>query len=591
MLEINNLCIQYPNGKNRIKALEDISFQLKPGERLGIIGESGCGKSTLALSIPGLIRNARITGDIYYNGIRLNGLSEKEIMPFRWRKIGIVFQNSLEVLNPVLTIGEQIGEAIRRHFSLSASDTVKRIESLMVCVGLDPALQHDYPHRLSGGMRQRVLVAMGIACDPELLIVDEPTTALDPGSSNEILALIETLQKKNGFSLILISHNLTAIQRMTSRIMTLYSGVCVESGLTAEVLKNPMHTYTRGLVNASPEYFKYKDLWGIHPAESSDSCDADAGALHNEDCGCVFATRCCQSDARCSEVRPVLRYVSLERKVACHKGGIETLISAKNISKSFHSGVKTVHAVRDVCLDIKHGEFMALVGKSGSGKTTLAHILVNLTKADRGEVYYQNSLMAIADATRKPGGVQIVFQDPVSSTSHRLTVLATVMEPLVINRLGTPKEKLKNVTHALRMVGLPTNHEFLSRYGHTLSGGQRQRIAIARALVMNPKLLIADEITSMLDPSTRANLLRELKGLQVRYGFTLLYITHDLHLARKVADRVSVMHCGRMIETGPAFDVFERPSHPETAAMFHACFDEPVIQEEQYCPIPSEQTG
>lgn len=568
MLDINNLCIHYRSGRNSVTALDGISFQLKPGDRLGIIGESGCGKSTLALSIPGLIRNARITGDILFNGNSLNGLSEKKIAPYRWYKIGIVFQNSLEVLNPVLTIGEQIGEAIQRHVSLSRSDTVRRIESLMTSVGLDPELRHEIPHRLSGGMRQRVLVAMGISCDPELLIVDEPTSALDPGSSNEILSLIETLQKKKGFSLIMISHNLSAIQRMTSRVMTLYCGRCVEFGYTADVLKNPMHTYTRGLVNSSPEYFKYKDLSGIYGDIPT----------YTDTRGCSFETRCCQRDEICRKSRPNLRYVSLERKVACHKGGIETLMTVRNITKTFGYRTKPVHALNDISLDLNHGEFVALVGRSGSGKTTLAHIMVNLTTADSGEIRYLKRLMSETDVTRKPGGIQIVFQDPFSSTSHRMSVVDTVMEPLVINRLGKSEEKTLKAVNALSMAGLPVAPEFLSRYVYTLSGGQRQRLSIARALVMEPKLLIADEITSMLDPSTQANLLRKLKELQTINGFTMLYITHDLHLARKIADRVCVMSDGRIVETGPSFEILDNPHHPETLALVNSCFDHGLLK-------------
>ncbi|MDK2889037.1 MAG: peptide/nickel transport system ATP-binding protein ddpF, partial [Thermoanaerobacter sp.] len=309
LLEIKNLSITYHAVHPPVKAVDGVSLQLRKGESLGIIGESGCGKSTLALGIMGLIKQGIVEGEIIYRGQNLVGLPEKRLRNYRWKDMAMVFQNSLEVLNPVLSIGEQIGEPLRAHYNLSPMEIDQKVVKLLEMAGLEPEWRHYYPHQLSGGMRQRVLLAMALSCDPELLIVDEPTTSLDPAGKNEILQLLQKLQKKLGFAMILISHDLGAVKKLTSRVMTLYCGRVVELGITSEVLKNPMHCYTRGLLNSSPNFFRYKDLWGIGGEPPlGDSVE-----------GCAFYPRCCQGEESCRKTRPPLRYVALERMVACHK--------------------------------------------------------------------------------------------------------------------------------------------------------------------------------------------------------------------------------------------------------------------------------
>ncbi|AEG13793.1 oligopeptide/dipeptide ABC transporter, ATPase subunit [Desulfofundulus kuznetsovii DSM 6115] len=562
LLEIKNLSITYHSVHPPVKAVDGVSLQLRKGESLGIIGESGCGKSTLALGIMGLIKQGIVEGEIIYKGQNLVGLPEKRLRNYRWKDIAVVFQNSLEVLNPVLSIGEQIGEPLRAHYNLSPLEIDQKVVKLLEMAGLEPEWRHYYPHQLSGGMRQRVLLAMALSCDPELLIVDEPTTSLDPASKNEILQLLQKLQKKLGFAMILISHDLGAVKKLTSRVMTLYCGRVVELGITSEVLKNPMHCYTRGLLNSSPNFFRYKDLWGIGGEPPL------GGSIE----GCAFYPRCCQGEESCRKTRPPLRYVALERMVACHKGGIETFLQAEGIRKKYILKDREIEAVKGVSLEIKSGEVVALVGESGSGKSTLAHILAGVLPADAGQVFFKNKKVEGRWATKMLGGMQIIFQDPFSATSHRMKVLEVVREPLDIIKWGSKEEREEEAIKALQKVQLPVSPEFLNRYCYALSGGQRQRLAIARALVTKPKLLIADEVTSMLDPSTQANLLRELKALQNRHGFAMLYITHDLHLARKIADKVYVMYRGEIVETGASFEIFENPEHVYTRKLLREAF-------------------
>lgn len=566
LLEIKNLSVTYDAANPPVRAVDGVSLQLRKGESLGIIGESGCGKSSLALGIMGLIKQGAVAGEIIYSGHNLAGLPEKKLRKHRWQDIALVFQNSLEVLNPVLNIGEQIGEPLRTHYSLAAEEIDRRVVKLLAMTGLEPDWRHCYPHQLSGGMRQRVLLAMALSCDPEVLIVDEPTTALDPAGKNELLQLLQKLQKKSGFAMILISHDLGTVRKLTSRVMTMYCGRVVESGITSEVLKNPMHCYTRGLLNSSPNFFKYKDLWGIGgeppPGGSSE--------------GCAFYPRCCQGDASCGRSRPPLKYIALERMVACHKGGIETFLRAEGIRKEFLLKNKEIKAVKGVGLTIRSGEVAALVGESGSGKSTLAHILAGVLQADAGQVFFKAKKVEGRWATKMLQGMQIIFQDPFSSTSHRMKVLEVVREPLDIIKWSSVPAREAAAVEALQTVQLPTAPDFVNRYCHSLSGGQRQRLAIARALVTKPKLLIADEVTSMLDPSTQANLLRELKGLQNRRGFAMLYITHDLHLARKIADKVYVMYQGEIVEAGVSFEIFEDPQHFYTRRLMSEAFSDLV---------------
>lgn len=558
MLDVHDVSVTYGLADPPVQAVQRVSFSLEQGETLGIIGESGCGKSSIALALMGLLPGGTVQGGIRYCGVPLLEMSEKQWQSWRWKRIATVFQNSLEILNPVLTIGEQIGEPLKSHFGISGKALENRVADLMKATGLSPEWMHCYPHQLSGGMRQRALIAMAVSCSPQLLIVDEPTTALDPESSREILELIRKLQGEEGFAMVMISHQLRAIRHMTDRVITMYGGRIVETGPTCQVFDNPMHCYTRGLLNASLDFYLYKDLWGIRG-------DSPTGKGGNG--GCPFYPRCCQRAESCQKSEPPVHAIGKGRYVACHKGGIETLLSGANIRKTFSLNGKEIEAVRGVDIEIKGGEVVALVGKSGSGKSTLAQGLVNVGKRDHGRVTFKNRVVEGIEATSRIGGVQMVFQDPFSAISDRMKVLDVVSEPLRIMKFKDAQQRRSLARDAIDRVGLPVSDDFVKRPAHTLSGGQRQRLAVARALVTRPRLLVADEITSMLDSSSQANLLREIKSIQNRDGFAMLFITHDLLLARKIADFVHVMSDGLIVESGPAYQVLETPSHAVTRSL------------------------
>lgn len=554
-LKIRDLYVRYKDG-GKANAVHNVNLTIGHGECIGIIGESGSGKSTLALSVMGLLEErAETGGSIMFDNRELLTMKEEEINTYRWRRIAIAFQNSLDVLNPVMTVGEQIVECIIRHTDMKKNDAFLRTKNLLEIVGLDSSWCEAYPHQLSGGMRQKVLISMSLSCDPDILIVDEPTMALDSVSKNEIVKLLLRLRKERKFSMVVISHEFPVIAALTSKVMVMYKGNGVEFGNTEDILKDPLHPYTRGLIYSSPSVYPYRDMWGI-PGE--------IGVIGENQC--PFYSRCNQRIEKCLHLNPVLRQTSemLNRHVACLRGGIITLLRGENIHKKYMTGKKEVTACKDCTLEIKSGEVVALIGESGSGKTTLAEILSGIVYADRGKVYFENRQFKGNSETSKIAGIQIVFQDPFSATNEQLTIGEIIKEPLDVIKMGTKPERIEKVRGALKNVQLPYDDGFLKRKGHTLSGGQRQRVAIARALVMKPKLMIADEISSMLDPSNAANILRLLKGLQNTYGFSMLYITHDISLARKISDKVYVMRRGKIIEHGSAKKVFSSPENQYT---------------------------
>ncbi|ABR47709.1 oligopeptide/dipeptide ABC transporter, ATPase subunit [Alkaliphilus metalliredigens QYMF] len=549
LLEVKNLVVDYPYGNDKITAVKDISFTIEEGNILGIIGESGSGKTSIALALMRLHdKGVRTEGEIFYDNQPLHQLSEKGLNKHRWKDIAIVYQNHLDILNPVMTVKEQILEAIKKHLNLCEKDRDQKIKELLKMVNLEEQWGHAYPHQLSGGMRQKILIAMALACDPSILIVDEPTTALDAIGKEEILDLLERLQKNKKFAMLLISHDMYVIQRLSNKLAVMYQGRILEEGLTKDVLENPRHVYTRGLLDASLDINPYQDLWGIpegNPIEKEDAC--------------IFYGRCYQKKESCKEKLPQLQYVSLERKVACNRGGIITLLEGKGISKIYEGPKNQIKACENCNIKVPSGEVVALMGQSGSGKTTLGTILSGLLKGNGGEVTFDGKLVTGNNFTSIKQGIQIIFQDPFSATNGNFTVEEIVREPLDILRIDTKEEKNRMVVKALEEVQLPITKDFLQRKCKSLSGGQRQRLAIARGLVMEPKLLIADEISSMLDPSTKANVLRLLKGLQNKFGFAMLYITHDLALARKISNKVCIMYKGEIIEQGSANQVFEKP--------------------------------
>ncbi|PAV10843.1 ABC transporter ATP-binding protein [Methanosarcina spelaei] len=555
LLKINNLKCHYLTDIDTVKAVDGISFEIEEREILGIVGESGSGKTTVALGIMGLLpENTAVSGEILYRNEVISSLPEPEMNRFRWKDIAIVFQNGLEVMNPVLKVGVQVTEPMIKHLDISPEKARSKCADLFRTVGLDPKWMDSYPHQLSGGMRQKVLLAMALSCDPKLLVLDEVTSALDAFTRKEIRDLLVDLQK-NGYTMLVISHDITFVSSVASRIAVMYSGKVIETGPVRDILVSPLHPYTRGLVHSTPDIFVYKDLWGI-PG------DVPSG---DEFEGCPFSPRCTQRIDICNKTSPVLVPAGEGREIACHRGGIAGLLAAKNLNFSYRlPDGEYLQAVNNVNLEVMEGEVLAIVGQTGSGKSTLAHILADVIRPECGDVLFMGGNVFGGNYGSRFNGIQIVFQDPFSSTSNRFTVLDAIKEPLYINKIGSNGDRLQMVKSALELVRLPSSDNFLRKYCGELSGGQRQRVALARAMVMEPKLLIADEITSALDVSTSANILRLLKGLQNRRGFAMIYISHDLSLTLKIADRIAVMNSGKIIEIGNSHDVMLSPSDEYT---------------------------
>jgi len=545
LLEIKNLRVSY----GREVILNGIDLELGSGETLAIIGESGTGKTTLGLSIMCLAEGA-VQGIIRFNGRDLLTLSDNEMQQIRWSQIAMVFQNANNVLNPVYTVLNQIMEPMVEHGLSSKEEARDRAEELLRYFGFPRDRFSAYPHQLSGGEQQRVLLAMAIANNPELLILDEPLSSLDAAARAEVANLLKEADRHR--AKLVATHDLDTASKLADRVAVLYGGKIIEAGLTREVFRQPRHPYTRALIRAYPNMTTVKDLQGIK------------GRMTRPVSGCPFHPRCTQTIDICQTKTPQLVW-NEGRQIACHRGGIITLLSTKDLTKKFGS----LKAVDSVNLRIEAGETLALVGQTGSGKTTLVKTIMGLHQPTEGSVYLED---ARVDNRGKDfyKRVQMVFQNPGESLSHRLSVLEAVMEPLDIQEIGTREERKDKAIQVLGEVELPQTNDFLNKYPHQLSGGEMQRLAIARALVLDPALLIADEPTAFLDASIQAKILKLLLNLQEQRGLSMLYITHDIAVARKVSDRIAVMLDGRVIEEGPSNEIIAAPKQGYTKNLLTA---------------------
>jgi peptide/nickel transport system ATP-binding protein len=546
LLEIKNLQVSY--GKEVI--LNGIDLELETGETLAIVGESGTGKTTLGLSIIRLVEGT-IRGDIRFNGKNLLSLPDSEMQPIRWSRIAMAFQNANNVLNPVHTVLNQIMEPMVEHRLKSKEEARDKAKELLRYFGLQENRFSAYPHQLSGGEQQRVLLAMAMSNNPELLILDEPLSSLDAASRAEVANLLK--EADNRCAKLVATHDLDTAGKLADRMVVLYGGKIIESGPSRDILSQPRHPYTRALIRAYPNMTMVKDLQGIK------------GRMTRPFSGCPFHPRCTQAIDICSKEVPELLPVGHGREVACHRGGIITLLSTKNLSKSFGS----IKAVDSVNLHIEAGETLALVGQTGSGKTTLAKTIMGLHHPTEGAVYLED--VAVENRGKDFfGKVQMVFQNPGESLSHRFSVLEAVTEPLEIQGIGTKEDRENKAIQVLGEVELPQTKDFLNKYPHQLSGGEMQRVTIARALVLDPALLIADEPTAFLDASVQAKILKLLLNLQEQRGLSLLYITHDIAAARKVSDRIAVMMDGRIIEEGSSNEIVASPKQDYTRRLLNA---------------------
>jgi len=531
LLTVTDLRVAFRQGQDWVPAVSGVSFEIEKGGSFALVGESGSGKSVTALSVMRLLpQNGQLQGGrVSLNGTDVFGLAERDMSSIRGGKIGIVFQDPMSSLNPVLTIGRQIGETLVLHLGLKGAMLRRRTVELLDQVGLpDPARHLDeYPHQLSGGMRQRVMIALALAGEPELLIADEPTTALDVTLQAQILELLSRLRKETGMALWLITHDFGTVAEVADRIAVMRAGVLVESS-GSEFFDGPQHPYSRELLNAMPRL---------------EAC------LHRES----------PVDAGLVPAKPLLDVRDFRVYYPIRRGILQRTVGH-------------VRAVDGVSFQLKRGETLALVGESGCGKTTLGKALVNLVPVTSGEVLLDGvKISGHAGGARyeAQAGFQIVFQDPYSSMNPRMVVGNILEEGLQAQRPGmTPAERREKVEELLIAVGLPVSA--CGRYPHEFSGGQRQRLCIARALAVEPRLVICDEPTSALDVSVQAQVIRLLRELQDRHGLSYLFITHDLAVVSELADRVAVMHSGRMVETGTTRQVLFNPENDYTCRLLEA---------------------
>jgi peptide/nickel transport system ATP-binding protein len=614
LLSVQDLQVQFGSGEAPVRAVDGVSFDIRRGETFALLGESGCGKSVTALSLLQLVPTPAgriVAGEINFDGQDLLGLSEMQMRQVRGNRISMIFQEPMTSLNPVLTIGEQIGEVLQQHLGLKNRARVDRTLELLDAVGIPaPARRiNDYPHQLSGGMKQRVMIAIALAANPELLIADEPTTALDVTIQAQVLELLARIQQDTGMAILLITHDLGIVADTVDHVAMMYAGQVVETTSRQEFFQNPQHPYARKLFAAIP---------GSHKrGRSLETIAGTVPALNRRFTGCRFADRCDESWMRCHEQVPAWhsraigeserhgvrchRYdtnIDVPTVVETHRGGTtplraetdasetECLISVRDLRVHFpirkglfKRTVGYVYAVDGVDLDIHAGRTLALVGESGCGKTTAGKAMLQLLRPTAGSIRYRNQ--ELSGLTGKGlrqlrAQLQIIFQDPFSSMNPRMMVSSILEEGMRAQGIGdTGWERQQRIETLLGRVGLPK--EAAQRYPHEFSGGQRQRICIARALAVEPRLIVCDEPTSALDVSVQAQTLNLLKQLQDEMGLSYLFITHNISVVAYLAHEVAVMYLGRIVEQGPVVTILENPRHPYTEALLSAV---PTIEQE-----------
>lgn len=609
LLSVEGLKTWFETEEGTVRAVDGVSFNIARGETMALLGESGCGKSICALSLLQLVPQPAgriVAGEVRLNSQNVLQLPEREMRKVRGRRISMIFQEPQTSLNPVMTIGNQIREALPDAAELSASQVRARTQELLAAVGIaDPARRYDeYPHQLSGGMKQRVMIAMALAAKPDLLIADEPTTAVDVTIQAQVLSLLKDLQADTGMAILLITHDLGVVATMADRVAVMYAGHIVESATRKELFSDPQHPYTRKLFRAIPSAAKRGGTLEVIPGS--------VPSLRQTFQGCRFVDRCEHAFDRCRQQEPSWHMRS-GRGVRCHLYDVEpgterrerppvavaaartapdtrqastsTLLKVEDLKVYFpiYRGVFRrvvghVKAVDGVSFEIPTGHTLALVGESGCGKTTVGKGILQLVKPTAGSVTFDGkTLNALAPAQLRPlrHRFQVVFQDPFASLDPRMLVGDILDEGMRALGVGGGRHaRRQRVEELLDQVGLPAEAQY--RYPHEFSGGQRQRISIARALSVEPELIVCDEPTSALDVSVQAQILNLLKDLQDRLGLSYLFITHDLSVVAYLAHEVAVMYLGRIVESGYVSDVLDNPKHPYTRALLSAV---PSIEE------------
>ena len=601
LLQVKNLKTYFNVGINKVaRAIDGISFNLEEGKTLAIVGESGCGKTQTAFSIIRLIANNGFhpSGEIYFNKRKLSNLTELEMQSIRGNDISMIFQEPMTSLNPLYRIGNQLEEPLYQHRKIAKGPARKLAIELLNQVGIpDPHKRLDcFPHELSGGMKQRVMIAMALACKPKLLIADEPTTALDTTIQAQVLKLMSDLQKETGMSILLITHDMGIVNQIADDICIMYAGRIAEKGSRDNILKNMAHPYTRHLMNSIPKVKDTGFILNTLPGMVSEATDYSTG--------CLFTERCSQAMDICKKIDSPQYTIEPNHFTFCHlyehgklpqeiamPGNIKSperstenksILSIKALRTWFpvRKGVflriaNYIKAVDNVDLEIQKGSTLALVGESGCGKTTLGESILKLTGETQGEVIFEGlDIMKLNNTELKKirNQMQIVFQDPMGSLSPRMTVEDIVGEGLQVHSKDMGLiERRKKTEDVLNEVGLPKSS--ISRYPHEFSGGQRQRIAIARALILEPRFLVLDEPTSALDVCVQAQVLNLFKELQAKRKLTYLFITHNLGVVRYMADKVAIMYLGKIVENGSTNEIFQNPKHPYTKSLLESIPD------------------
>ena len=552
MLNIKNLSISFLQNKKIEAAVHDVSFSLYQNEILGMVGESGSGKSITSLALLGLLPKgiAKVNGAIFYNEENINTYSEKAFQKIRGRKIAMIFQEPMSSLNPTLTCGYQVAEILQQHTQFSKSEIYATVISLFEKVKLPRAssIFKAYPHQISGGQKQRVMIAMAIACKPEILIADEPTTALDVTVQKEIILLLKELQQEYGMSILFITHDLALVSEIADRVVVMYKGSIVEQGSTKEVFLNPQKNYTKALINSKPNL----EL-----------------RLHTLPTVTDFIDETVDNTVYTKEDRARFHEKIYQKT---------PLLEIRNLKKEFITkGVwfqkdEVVKAVNNVSFQIFEGETLGLVGESGCGKTTLGRTILHLEKATSGQVLFGGKDITQLSKTglkKLRKDIQIIFQDPFSSLNPRITVGNAILEPMKVHGiLSNKKERITYVLDLLKKVGLEEEH--FNRYPHEFSGGQRQRIGIARTIALQPKLIICDESVSALDVSVQAQVLNLLNELKATFNFTYIFISHDLSVVKYMSDQLVVMNQGEIEEIGDADVIYKAPKTTYTKTLIAA---------------------
>ncbi len=630
LLQVEDLHTWVASGERIVRAVDGVSLTIERGETFALLGESGSGKSLSALSIMRLLPEAGaiVSGRVLLDGADLVGLPESRMRDVRGRRIAMIFQEPGASLNPVMTVGDQVREVLARHLGLTGAAAERRVLELFEAVGIpDPSRRlNEFPFQLSGGLKQRVMIAAALACEPELLVADEPTTALDVTIQAQVLDLLRDLQRRTGMAMLLITHDLGVVSEMAHRVAVMYAGEIVETAARESFFSRPAHPYTRKLFESLPsESVRERRLAVIR---------GTVPPLWSEFKGCRFADRCDHAWAQCREQAPAVHRIGETQAVRCHlfaegaskqlpenvavarlepdqgkpqglpeeEEGPAPLLDMENLCVHFpirrglfKRVVGYVKAVDGVSLSIPAGRTVALVGESGCGKTTVGKGIVRLLASNEGTIRFCGVDLARveqADLRSRRREFQIIFQDPFASLNPRMRVAEIIQEGMTaLDVGGTGAERAVRIDALLEQVGLSPDMKY--RYPHEFSGGQRQRIAIARALAVDPKLIVCDEPTSALDVSVQAQILNLLKDLQDRLGIAYLFITHNISVVEYLAHEVAVMYLGRIVEYGTVEEVLHSPKHPYTEALLSAvpaierAADRPIIRLQGDIPSPA----